>query len=375
MSATAKALVAVVLIGIALAIAWPYGKSQGAKGRRVARTQHVYDRAGLLNDYDRGKFEEYLRWIFTESDIDIRFVFVRGTGNQTIEELAVDTVEALKIGGRSREERGLLLLYDLEGKKLRIEVGYGLEYYFPDGFVSYLTHGHAEAFFASGDLTMGLKLLLRLLHHRIREAVLGNEYDPTFTEMLYRHRYLSGGAGVSQTLPIGDGHQGYLSASLSETERQSFLPQTTPEATYERYLAWLACGRPDAQVELFTPESKRHIASFPMTRAYFDYLLMQEYGRAYRVDVRGDLALLYFTDDPLVCPHFLVKRERGWQMDIAAEVRNTTNRVGGVYIWDYRGQDDSYTRAFGDQLVKIDGYVRLAGGDNRKLPVRAGAGK
>lgn len=370
MSGRTRATLAVVVIAGALLFGWSRHQAPRHRARNAVKAKHVYDQAGLLSSYDRGKFEEYLRWIFRESDIDIRFVFVRGMGGKTIEDYAVETVEELGIGERDREERGLLLLYDLAAQKLRIEVGYGLEYYFPDGFISYLTHQHTEAFFASNDLTMGLKFLLRLLHHRIREAVLGK-----VTEMLTRHRYLSGGAGVSQTLPIGDGHKGYLKTSLDESQRETFLPQPTPEESYERYLAWLAAGRLDGRVELFTPESQRYIASFPMSRAYFDYLLMQEYGRAYRVDVRGDLALLYFTDDPLVCPHFFVKTDKGWQMDIAAEVRNTTNRVGGVYIWDYRGKNDSYTRAFEDLLIRIDGYVRLAGGDNRKLPIRAGAGK
>ena len=112
------------------------------------------------------------------------------------------------------------------------------------------------------------------------------------------------------------------------------------------------------------------MASLPITGAYFHYLLMQEFGRKYEICVREDLALLYFTNDPLVCPHFLKKTDRGWQMDILAEVKNTRNRVGGSYVWDYRGRNDIYTKTFMDKLVNIKNYIRIADGDNRELPIR-----
>jgi len=107
-----------------------------------------------------------------------------------------------------------------------------------------------------------------------------------------------------------------------------------------------------------------------MTRAYFHYLLIQEYGRKHEICVRNDLALLYFTNDPLVSPHFFKKTDKGWQMDIIAEVNNTRNRVGGVYVWDYCGRDDIYTKTFLDKLVNVKNYVRIGEGDNRQLPIR-----
>lgn len=57
-------------------------------------------------------------------------------------------------------------------------------------------------------------------------------------------------------------------------------------------------------------------------------------------------------------------------MDIQAEVNNTTNRVGGIYTWDYRGRNDIYTKNFADKLIKIKDYIRIARGDNRELPIR-----
>ena len=61
-------------------------------------------------------------------------------------------------------------------------------------------------------------------------------------------------------------------------------------------------------------------------------------------------------------------------MDIAAEVRNTVERVGGIYTWDYRGRDDRYTRTFSDLLTSLQGYRRFRDGDNRALLIRGSKG-
>ncbi len=107
-----------------------------------------------------------------------------------------------------------------------------------------------------------------------------------------------------------------------------------------------------------------------MSRGYFHYILIQEYGHPYKIEIRDNLALLQFTKSPLITPHFFIKGSNGWQMDIFSEVGNCRNRVGGVYTWDYRGSSDAYTKAFIDKFVNIKGYVRLIDGDNREIPVR-----
>jgi tetratricopeptide (TPR) repeat protein len=348
-------------------------RNQTTKGNTIKSfltKQHIYDLAGILPNQDISKFEEYLNYIFRESDIDIRFVFITNIENRPIEDIAIEKVQELNIGGRSREERGLLLLYDVSSKKLRVEVGYGLEPYFPDGFIGYLVHEHTQDYFSSGDLSLGLRLLLRMLHQRIREEVLGHTFDPRVTEIISHQRFLSGGAGVSSAMPGKMKGSTYWQSNMNADSRKNYLPQSNPEEVYKKYLQWLMAGEFDPKIEIFTSETQRYISSLPMTKAYFHYLLMAEYGRKYNVSTRGNTSLLYFTNDPLVCPHFFLKGDKGWQMDLVAEVNNTTNRVGGVYVWDYRGQNDVYTKTFSDKLINIKNYIRITDGDNRELPIR-----
>lgn len=60
-----------------------------------AKKQRIYDYAGVLPKHDVVKFEQYLYWLFNESDVDIRFVFIKDTGQRTIEDIAVEKVQEL----------------------------------------------------------------------------------------------------------------------------------------------------------------------------------------------------------------------------------------------------------------------------------------
>jgi hypothetical protein len=249
-------------------------------------------------------------------------------------------------------------------------VGYGLEGHFPDAFVSYLVRDHARAFFESGNVTFGLRTLLALLQHRIREAVLGMDFDPRVLKVISAS-HLSGGAGVTATMPSRSPTTAKAPTRMSDEERARYRARKTPAETYAAYLAWLALpGGFDPDVELFTPDSRAYLSRFPMTAPYREFILMGEYGKTHRIVQRGPLALLIFTGTPFTSPHFFVKDGDVWRMDMAAEVRNTVERVGGPYTWDYRGTSDEYTKAFGEMLIKIQGYRRFKDGDNRALPIR-----
>ena len=329
----------------------------------------ILDRTGVIPVSDLPRFEQYLGWVMRESGVDLRFVFIPGSGGRPIETLATELMDELKIGGRTGQQRGVLLLYDLGARRLRVEVGYGLEGMFPDAFVNYLVQDHARLFFSSGDLSLGLRKMIQLLQHRIREAVLGSEFDPRVLARLAPLAHLSGGAGVSATVGFGDGA---VSGPDPATDDGGslFRAEDSPSGTYSRYLDWLSHWPLVSQADLLTPESRIYLSSFRISPAYAEFILLAEAGKPFRIVERGDLALLYFTGTPFVSPHFLVRRDGLWRMDIAAEVRNTHEHAGGEYTWAYHGSGDPYTLAFSDLLTTIKGYRRIRDGDNRALVIR-----
>jgi uncharacterized membrane protein YgcG len=354
--------------GIAAAVAAAVWLARSPRSAEPPR--HVYDEAAVLPAADIPRFEDYLRWILQESDVDVRLLFVNGTRGRSLEDLAVARMREYAIGGRNGERRGVLMLYDCANRRLRIEVGYGLEPYFPDSFVGYLMREHAQMFFASGETSLGIRLMLRLLQSRIRDAVLGNEFDPKAVEALRAGAQLSGGAGAAAAMPAS---QARGSAAGTLPDRSAFGPQATPDAAYRRYLSWMSGGVYDPRIELFTSSTQTYLAQLPMSRAYFEWIFLNEYGKAYRIAEQDTLAVLYFTDTPFVAPYFFERKRDGWRMDIAAAVRNTMEYTGGRFSWGYRRiEGDPYTRAFGGLLTTIGGVVRFADGDNRVIRTATG---
>jgi len=356
-----------VAVGIVLASAVVLGAWFVRSHTAKAAPRRVYDEASLIPAKDVLFFENYLKWIFNESDVDVRLVLLENLGGVPPEQAAVDWMQRLGVGSQGREERGVLILYDFAGQHLRVEVGYGLEEYFPDGFVGYLINDHARTFFGAGQASTGIRYMLRILQDRIRRAVLGERFDPTVLDTVRRTGPLSGGGGASARTAFGHGQR---PSELGPEERARYVPQSSPEETYRLYHEWMAGDQYDPEVDMFTPQTRKYLKGRPMSRAYFNYVILGEYGKRFKTIIRGDLALLYFTNDPFLRPYFFRKRDNRWQLDVYSGLLNTVERVGCAYTWDYRGGSDAFSKTFTDKLVKIDGHRRISDGDNRQLPSR-----
>ncbi len=364
------ALLAAIFYKFGENIAQPQSQHQPQPGGH-ARPGHVFDKAGIISPSDSQRFEWFLDLIEKESDLDIKFLFVKTIGTAVVEDVAVEKMDDYGIGRDGREERGVLFLYVMDEKKLRIEVGYGLEAYLPDAFIGYLIRNQADAFFKAQNPGPGLMLLIRILQYRVREAVLDREYDPTILEGGIKLLHLSGGAGAAAKVGAQNREQIFKRDQYEEEDRRRFVASSTVEGTFNNYIAWLYGRKFDPDVDLFTKDSLSVLNRFPMTPAYFDYILMLYAGKQYKIVQQDDLAVLFFTDDPLASPLFFNKIDGEWRLNIAAELRNSRNHVGGVYAWSFNpGSTDEFARTFRGLLVNIRGYYRFEEGDNRQLPVK-----
>jgi uncharacterized protein len=329
---------------------------------------HVRDEAGILGLKDRAGFEHTVRAIRHESGVDLWILTVPSTGAETIEAFSVRRARELGIG-RETNRRAALFVYDAAGRRMRIEVGPMLEDVFTDAFVGYLLREHLRTFMEAGSPSLGLRTTLMIALDRIRRAMLRDGFDPSFLTFIEDHRRLAEGAGATTRLAAAGAGEGFRNRPASALARAYFTPQPTVEEAYRRYLEWVALDVYVPDVPLFTGESVGWLEGLTMTRPFLRFLLSSELGAPHAVDERGRFALLYFTRDPLLGPHFFRRGPAGWQMDMMAEVRNTRNYGGGWASWGMLDSGDDFSSTFADRIVDYGGgLLRIAGGDNRPLP-------
>lgn len=327
----------------------------------------VHDEVKALTSEDRRKLDLVLGWLYTENGVDAHVELLPSIGQEPLEHYTLRRMRQLRLGGES-DRRGLLLVYDQSSARTRIEVGANLEGVLPDAFVGHINRENLGQYLSAGEVRDGLYATLFMILDRLRQATLGNDFDPRVLGFVLDSRRLALGGG--QTTRVGA--DGTLSArTATAEERAYFSPQPTVQAAFQRFHEWLAYGGQPHDVSLFTATSAEWFEESPNTRAFSQMWLMQEYGRAYRIEERGKLAMLFFTDTPFAQPHFFRKGKQGWQLDLVGELLNTKNTMGR-YSWILWQGGDDFFRAFKDRFVADEGILRPAGGDNRILPTSGG---
>lgn len=118
-------------------------------------TAYVTDDAGILKARQQGRLERYLVKVEKELGVQMAVVTVETTKPQSIEEFAVRQFEQWGIGGAKSDE-GLLVVVAVADRKVRFEVGYGLEGVLPDGRVGGIIRSILTPAFRAGDYGGGL---------------------------------------------------------------------------------------------------------------------------------------------------------------------------------------------------------------------------
>jgi uncharacterized protein len=86
---------------------------------------------------------------------EMAVVVIRSLDGLAIEEVAVKLFDLWNIGKKDRDN-GLLLLWSTDDRRVRLEVGYGLEGVLPDGKVGAILDAHVMPKFKAGEFDEGL---------------------------------------------------------------------------------------------------------------------------------------------------------------------------------------------------------------------------
>jgi uncharacterized protein len=118
-------------------------------------TGYVNDYANVLQLDTKNQLEEILRAFAASTTNEIAVVIIPDLGGDTIEHYAIKLFELWKIGN-AKNDNGVLLLVAINDRKVRIEVGYGLEGALPDITAKNIIETQITPAFKRADYSLGI---------------------------------------------------------------------------------------------------------------------------------------------------------------------------------------------------------------------------
>ncbi|MFY0528956.1 TPM domain-containing protein [Archangium gephyra] len=97
-------------------------------------TRPVTDPRGLLSAVDTERVSQELVRLRNDTGVQMAVLVVGTTGGEPIEDYAMRAAQAWR-GGQAGEDNGLLFVLAVDDRRMRLDVGYGLEEHLPDGAV------------------------------------------------------------------------------------------------------------------------------------------------------------------------------------------------------------------------------------------------
>lgn len=149
----------------------------------------VNDLANILSPQEEQQLERELVAFDDSTSNQIAIVIVNTLGDYPIEEYAVKLFREWGVGNK-KNNNGVVLLAAIQDRKVRIEVGYGLEGAIPDITANYIIEDDIKPNFRSGDYYEGLSKAA----HSIIKAAAGEYKAPA------NYRKKKGGGSA---LPFG----------------------------------------------------------------------------------------------------------------------------------------------------------------------------
>jgi len=115
----------------------------------------VTDLTGSLSQDQQAALESKLATFEQQKGSQIAILIVPSTKPEEIDQYSIRVVDAWKIG-RDKVDDGVLILVAKDDRKLRIEVGYGLEGAIPDAYAKRIIADVIAPYFKQGDIYGGL---------------------------------------------------------------------------------------------------------------------------------------------------------------------------------------------------------------------------
>lgn len=163
MSIIPKFSFCIVLIGLWL--------SQAIAFDVPSLTGPVVDQAGLLSPQENQSISEKIRQHKNSGSEQIQVLILKSLNDEAIEEVAIRTFDQWKLGDQKKDD-GVLFIVSINDRKLRIEVGQGLEGAIPDIIAKRIISEITKPIFKSQNYYLGILLTVEAIH---QASVIGQQ--------------------------------------------------------------------------------------------------------------------------------------------------------------------------------------------------------
>jgi uncharacterized protein len=141
----------------------------------------VTDQTNLLTSAQINVIEAQLETLEKEKGSQVVLLIVESTKPETIEQYSIRVADEWKIG-RSDPDDGVLLLVAKSDRKIRIEVGYGLEGAIPDAIAKRIIDNVMVPHFRDGDYFLGIEEGLEAITALIKGEELPEVSDSEYSD-------------------------------------------------------------------------------------------------------------------------------------------------------------------------------------------------
>jgi len=156
----------------------------------------VIDLAGVLSGADQTKVSASLLQFQRKYGPQLQVLVVPKLEDETIESYSIKVVDKWQLGSKEKDD-GVLLLVATGDRKVRIEVGQGLEGNLPDALAGRIIRGGLLPFFKQGQFGAGIIMGLQM----VAESVGGPLENVPVPRM--RNTRRSGGSGLGFLMFLG----------------------------------------------------------------------------------------------------------------------------------------------------------------------------
>ena len=137
-----------------------------------APTARVNDYAGLLSADDRGRLERFLAEREAATGIQMAVAIFRSAEGENLEDFSIKLAERWRVGQKGLDN-GVILVVFLTERKVRLEVGYGLEPTIPDAVAAGIIRDAIAPRFREGRYAAGIEAAARAVYERAGEGKAG----------------------------------------------------------------------------------------------------------------------------------------------------------------------------------------------------------